>query len=368
MAKDNALAERFDKLHQDDTEFQTTVDSFLGLAPVFQALWLNNKGIEPWSIADDRREFVNRVFEKDPFIVSVKNDKENRFPAFSPACALEHLQLGEPIPADWPHLISMIYQVRCNLFHGGKNYNRKSDRKFIELACKILWDVWKDELPQSVFPNKIPWSRILIRSGFLANQEDDLHISLQDENEQNVDYLKSIVNLGHFGGINNRVFKPTESHVEEDRWLRAVESCHGGAEGGAADELPIMDTYMGGLVRWLNALGIETTFSCDGHRRNHARLECNDKNTARIAACILNLSGQKFQQQDRRILQSRNTPPTASLTAEVKDLLDVAEWLHTNQEQLVSTVQSLKSVPPFRNSRSDNDRTLNRTQNRRGRR
>jgi hypothetical protein len=202
----------------------------------------------------------------------------------------------------------------------------------------------------------------------LANQEDDLHISLQDENEQNVDYLKSIVNLGHFGGVNNRVFKPTESHVEEDRWLRAVESCHGGAEGGAADELPIMDTYMGGLVRWLNALGIETTFSCDGHRRNHARLECNDKNTARIAACILNLSGQKFQQQDRRILQSRNTPPTASLTAEVKDLLDVAEWLHTNQEQLVSTVQSLKSVPPFRNSRSDNDRTLNRTQNRRGRR
>lgn len=368
MAKDNDLTERFNKLYQVDLEFHSTVDSFLDLAPVFQALWLNNNGIDPWNIADDRRGFVNRVVAKQPFIISVRNDKEIRFPAFSPACALEHLQADEAIPADWPHLISMIYQVRCNLFHGGKNYNRESDRKFIELAYKILWDVWKVELPQSVFPNKIPWSRIMIRSGFLANQEDDLCISLQNENEQNVDYLKSIVNLGHFGGVNNRVFMPTESHVEEDLWLRAVESCHGGAEGGAADELPIMDTYMGGLVRWLNVLGIETTFSCDGHGRNHARLKCRDQKSSRIAACILNLSGQQFQQQGLWISQSRNTPPTASLTAEVKDLLDVAEWLHTNQKQLASTVQSLKSVHPFRDSRSDNDRTLNRTQNRRGRR
>lgn len=350
MAKDNALSDRFLTLHQNNTEFQTTVNSFLDIAPVFQALWLNNNGIEPWNIADDRREFVNRVVAKDPFIVSIRNDKENRFPAFSPACALEHLQAGEPIPADWPHLISMIYQVRCNLFHGGKKYNRDSDRKFIELAYKILWDVWKNELPESVLPNKLPWERILIRSGFLAKPEGDQIISLAGETDQNVGYLKKISDYGGFGAVEDKTFTPTEKHVEEYLWLRAVDSCHSGAEGGTADELSIMDPLMAGLVRWLNIVGVETTFSCDGHGRNPARLECNDTRSARIAACILNLSGQQFQQQGQRISQFQDSPSRPRSNSGFKNLLDVAEWLHTNQEQLASTVQLIKRVPMLRAS------------------
>lgn len=356
MAKDNALSERFDRLQQTDTEFRATVDSLLDLAPVFQALWLNNNGIEPWSLADDRRGFVNKVSERCPFIVSVRNGKESRFPAFSPACALEHIQNNEPIPADWPHVISMIYQVRCNLFHGGKNYNRNSDRKFIELAYKILWDVWKDELPENVFPSKLPWERILIRSGFVAKPEGDQIISLAGETDQNVDYLKQIVNHSRFGAVEGKTFTPAEKHIEESTWLRAVASCHGGAEGGPADELSIMDPLMAGLVRWLNLVGIETSFSCDGHGRNYARLECRDVNSARIAACILNLSGQQFQQQGRRISQVQNSPSSVSSTADAINLLDVAEWLHTNQVQLASTVQSMSSVSPIQTSRSYGDR------------
>ena len=42
--------------------------------------------------------------------------------------------------------------------------------------------------------------------------------------------------------------------------------------GGNAEDLRIMDTYMAGLVRWINQVGISTTCSCDGRdgRRNHS--------------------------------------------------------------------------------------------------
>lgn len=349
MAKDRELSQRFDHLYKTDINIKTNIDEFIGLAPVFQSLWLNNKGIQMWDAAESRSDFVAMVFENKPFITN-KNDKgETRiYSAFAPLCALDHITNGEPIPADWPHLLSMIYQVRCNLFHGGKNYNREADRKFIELAYKILWDVWKDELPADVFPSKLPWERILVRSGFIANPEGGC-ISLVDETDQNVGYLKKIVNYGSFGAVENKTFTPEAKHIEERVWLRAVESCHGGAEGGTADELPIMDPLMAGLVRWLNLVGVETTSSCDGHELNHARLECRDISSARIATCILNLSGQQFQQQGRRF-QLRNTSSCGSSTDGAINLLDVAEWLHTNQVQLASTAQLMKNIPLLRPS------------------
>ncbi|MGD9489073.1 MAG: hypothetical protein AB7W47_13690 [Calditrichaceae bacterium] len=369
MAKDKALSERFDKLNQVETEFRDTVKSFMNLAPVFQALWLNNNGIGPWNIVDDRKTYVKKVIKRDPFIILLREDGEKRFPVFAPACALDHLQAGEPIPADWPHLISMIYQVRCNLFHGGKNYNRDSDRKFIELAYKILWEVWKDELPPNVLPNKLPWVRVLIRSGFMIQSADDRNISLGEEIDQNVEYLKEIVNYGRFGTVEDKMFTPADNHIEESVWLNAVASCHGGAEGGTADELPIMDPFMAGLIRWLNLVGIQTTFSCDGHGRIPAQMECVDVNSAHKAACILNFSGRQFRQQGRRvfIVPGQEYYSRGNSNSNVRHLLDVAEWLYSNQSQLSSTVQLLGNISPLLASRSDPVNHHRRHENRRGR-
>lgn len=365
MAKDKNLSDRFDSLYKVDAKFCELVNSFLDMAPVFQSLWLYNNEIDPWNLTEDRYQFIKKVSERDPYIVSIRNGQENRFAAFSPACALDHIQSNENIPADWPHLISMIYQVRCNLFHGGKNYNRDSDRKFIELAYKVLWDVWKDELPQTLLPKRLPWSRILIRSGFLANSKGKLHISFQNEKKENIHFLKRIVEFGSFGKVVDDIFTPSNNEVEEDLWLSAVESCHGGAEGGAPDELPIMDTYMAGLVRWLNCIDINTSNSCDGHGRNCARLECRDPNSTRIATCILNLSGQRFEQRGRTIFQENITPSRVCSNIAVKNLLDVAEWLHANQKQLHSIVLLLKNLPPMRSSLSNFDRTTGRIPNQR---
>jgi len=107
---------------------------------------MRNNHVDGWDFdRESRLEFVHRVIERNPYNTSNKGEK---FPAFSPSCALEHITVGESIPKTWPHVIHMIYQIRCNLFHGGKNYSEERDRIFIELAYSIAWEMWKPELPE----------------------------------------------------------------------------------------------------------------------------------------------------------------------------------------------------------------------------
>ncbi|WP_462326142.1 hypothetical protein [Desulfoplanes sp.] len=274
MAKDRKLSGRFDDLYRQDGSFARDVDEFLALGPVFQALWLRNNGIQPWNTRESRKDFVERVFKQNPFIEN-KNNPNDRYPAFAPACAHDHWQNNETIPVDWPHVLAMIYQVRCNLFHGGKNYSEERDRLFITLAYKILWEVWMDELPDRLKEtNKalMPWKRILVRSGFLV-QEQGQGFSLKEETPGNRNYLDKILAKGRFGEIREDIFMPREAYVDESLWLGIVEKAHSGAESGRADDLSIMDTYMAGLVRWLHYIGIETSYSCDGHGERPPQIE-----------------------------------------------------------------------------------------------
>jgi hypothetical protein len=41
-------------------------------------------------------------------------------------------------PADWPHTLYSLYQVRCNLFHGQKSAHIENDRIIVQTACKVL--------------------------------------------------------------------------------------------------------------------------------------------------------------------------------------------------------------------------------------
>lgn len=46
---------------------------------------------------------------------------------------------------DRESIIRGIYRVRCNLFHGGKNYNEIRDKKLVKCANRVL-DKWMSEL------------------------------------------------------------------------------------------------------------------------------------------------------------------------------------------------------------------------------
>jgi len=349
MAKDQRLSQRFEQLCRLDKNFQKSVNEFIGLAPVFQALWLNNHEITPWQLPALRDEFIDMVFQREPFIISMRDGKEIRFPAFAPVCAHDHRQTDQPIPADWPHVLSMIYQVRCNLFHGGKNYKNEGDRLFIKLACEILWEVWQPELPDRILRARLPWKRVLLRSGFRITDRNG-QILLSEETISNRVYFQEILSRGQFGLLKDDVFLPVEGDVDERLWLRTVEACHGGAEGGNSDELRIMDTYMGGVVRWINQMGLSTTCSCDGHGQRRPRLDAQHVDDIPLIVWILNGPEPMFARSGRWIemVGNRLAPASPRQLPERAYLLDLAEWLHDNQSQLTELLSSMRRIPSIR--------------------
>ncbi len=337
LARDQKLAERFANLYKIDKEFRKKIDRFLALAPVFQSAWLQKSAIADWDPAQDRRAFIARACERIPAQTAAH--------PFAPACACDHLLANEKVPADWPHVFSMVAQARRNLFHGGKSYKNAGERLFLEPAMSILWEVWRFELPAGLLLSRASWLRALLRSGFMAREVGN-GISLAEETEANKKYLQKLLAAGHFGTLKNGVFLPNESYVEESYWLRAVDSSHGSAETGRPDDLAIMDTYMGGLVRWLNQIGIPTEQSCDGHGEKRPSFVAVDEESARLAAWLLNFRAPQFTQSGKTVKYAGAGPnPLATKPADrLKKMLDIAEWLAKNRDELKAMVASMRRV------------------------
>jgi hypothetical protein len=137
---DHDLTTAFQRLAGADAEFAESVQRFRQLWPVFKVRTLQAYDIQPWSGNSGERSqyrtncFRYRLTQKD----------------FAPSCFKNHQpDQGNPqtfspshVPADWPHTLSAVYKVRCNLFHGGKSFAFSGDTIFVELAFSILWKVW----------------------------------------------------------------------------------------------------------------------------------------------------------------------------------------------------------------------------------
>lgn len=189
---------------------------------------------------------------------------------------------------------------------------------------------------------RIPWERVLVRSGFKVISQGE-KVSLPDETEQNLEYLQKILDRGNFGRMENRVLLPNERDIDEDLWLSTVDICHGGAEGGSPDELRIMDTYIAGLIRWLNQIGISTTCGCDGKRRSRSPwFEAKDDEEARLAVWILNSREQYFV-KNRKGVTFRSVNRLGQ-PIERKQLLDLAEWLHDNKTELSELLKVMRRI------------------------
>lgn len=324
LARDPVLNEHFHCLLE-NRRFLDDASAFAALGPVFQVLWLRNNNIGAWrrDAGEPRMDYVASVFARDPF----HRKADRLYPAFAPACAKKHLDAGESIPADWPHLLHMIYQVRCNLFHGGKTYESSADRAFVDFAFRILWRVWRQVLPRKM-AGLIPWSRAFVRSGIRFTESDD-RLQL-NEPEYNVTFVRKLLGqVGWDSHLSGSVFRLPCEMVDEQEWLTAWEQCRGGAEGGPTGfeniELEIMDTHLSGVVRWLNGLGITTGLSCEGHGPGRpCWVETETADRGEVRELIERCSARQLTYDGRRIVQSAQMERPPGKGA----LLRLAEELH----------------------------------------
>ncbi len=198
----------------------------------------------------------------------------------------------------------------------------------------------------------LPWHRILVRSGFKAEKCAPIVI---DDIPQNIDYLQVLIDHGQFGKLQGNLFFPHEPEIDQNLWLNTVEKLHSGAEGGFPEELVIMDTYMGGIVRWLNALDIHTSFSCDGHWSQPAVIEIRDGMERQLALWLLEGFGCSHIRASERAILFRIPRPSSDRTPirrvrnrsprhDIRVLLDIAEWLHDHQEQFKELLKMMREV------------------------
>jgi hypothetical protein len=118
------LEQRFNDSLDKSATFRAIAERFRDLWPVFKVQDLRRRRI-PMHRELNRREMAADYFERGAG-------------SFAPACFRRHVENGEEVPLDWPHVLAAVYQVRCNIFHGDKAPHSEIDRVLVHSAFQIL--------------------------------------------------------------------------------------------------------------------------------------------------------------------------------------------------------------------------------------
>ena len=124
LKNDDGLRQLFLGVVNEHPNVRQDAEEFVSLLPIFKAQRLRRTGVR----GEERMTRAELVLHYLAEGIS----------AFEPECAAWHLQRGEPIPCDWPHVIAAIYRVRCNLFHGEKSPHSEMDRRIVRSAFLTL--------------------------------------------------------------------------------------------------------------------------------------------------------------------------------------------------------------------------------------
>ncbi|MBM7620032.1 hypothetical protein JOC95_001884 [Bacillus tianshenii] len=119
------------------------------------------------------------------------------------------------------------------------------------------------------------WNQLFIRQGFIVEEKGLNSFSCFQETEENLAFLmESLEKLAVVFTYEIGMLDVLSPVVSEDEWLRVMDfEFRGRGEGlwfrpGQEEpKIKELDTYISGVVRHLNRLGLHTKGCCDGHER-----------------------------------------------------------------------------------------------------
>ena len=185
----------------------------------------------------------------------------------------------------------------------------------------------KNYLPNSI-SQMLPLSKILVRSGFFFEQKH-VFLDFSLESEGNRLFLAKLLN-----GVENFQFSDgklpvPEKDINQRDWFGVWQRESSGAEGGSTSlfsmDLSLMDAYISGVVRWLTALGYNTTSSCDGHGQALPRFDLKNRGMKdEVSSIISRISNRRI------VYASPYLCPNKWQERDMfySELLDLAEKLH----------------------------------------
>ncbi|MFD1032991.1 M20/M25/M40 family metallo-hydrolase [Metaplanococcus flavidus] len=185
-------------------------------------------------------------------------------------------------------------------------------------------------------------NRLFIRHGFLVEEIEEGRFDCRKETEENMMFL--IETLDELFVAYTKIkglLKIEETDIDEERWLRAVDFTYRGRtemlQFGPGVDIPGIknfDTYMAGIIRQLNRLGLSTTSCCDGHEKKLPSISFTRDTDITTVVKVLTVIGLPN-------VHVRNH--SISIRAPRIQLLDAAEALSTfSPEDLKKDIEELK--------------------------
>lgn len=143
------------------------------------------------------------------------------------------------------------------------------------------------------------WNRLFIRQGFIVQEIREGQFECGKETEVNMAFLmESLDDLFIdyiFDGWKLNINEPC---VVERQWLQAVDFQYRGRGEGLwfrpgidIPKIKELDTYISGVVRHLNRLGIHTLHCCDGHDKRYPRIGFTEGTDIENAVKVLYAAG-----------------------------------------------------------------------------
>jgi len=117
------------------------------------------------------------------------------------------------------------------------------------------------------------WNQLFTRQGFVLEEKSPNEFICANEGKENVEFLLKSLDVANVDyTFWNDVLTIDSPPINEKQWLEAVEFYQRGvweAIGVAEPKVFELDTYMSGVIRELNRLGLRTVSCCDGHGQRH---------------------------------------------------------------------------------------------------
>ncbi|MDQ0253348.1 hypothetical protein J2S74_000720 [Evansella vedderi] len=178
------------------------------------------------------------------------------------------------------------------------------------------------------------WAQLFVRHGFKLEEQDAGVFDCRKETERNMTFLlecleKGQANVNYVASLQELTI--TSEPLMEEKWISILNfKWRGRGEGlyfSAETEEPAiceLDTFIAGIVRQLNRLGLHTNGSCDGHGRNAASISMLREDEVEVTTKILLAAGVK-----KVVTRGKNI---RLLVSKREQLLDVAETLSVIQK------------------------------------
>lgn len=187
------------------------------------------------------------------------------------------------------------------------------------------------------------WNQLFIRQGFILEEKSPNEFICTNEKKENVEFLLKSLDVANVDyTFWNDVLTIDNPPISEKQWLEAVDFRKRGVSEIIGLEEPKVfevDTYISGVIRELNRLGLYTIACCDGHEKRQPHIYFHKETNMEKVMKL-------FRALHVNVRLSPSYPHRVSLRMNREQLLDLAEnmrkvqidWLEQEEQYIQKTV------------------------------